>query len=271
MNYEKSCFFLREIYKYIFQCDLSSPEWCDIVFERRNKEYGAYKMRQSSSKRLVTSSMLTFIVFGVSILIIEKTMQVNVPQIAANAPNTTYAVDLKDLKNIPVIQQENIPLSPLKSTTKFTSPEVISSAEIGENDGLKSQDELMKTKIKISILDITGIEEGVDIDDLKDNLDEYPQFPGGEKELRYFISKHLKYSETAAMYGIQGNLSVKILINADGRATFNQIIGDANVYLVDEVIRCIKKMPKWNPGKRNGKNVPAYIILPIDFIYLQSP
>ena len=267
---KKVAFFSKEFYKSIFQCDLSSPEWCDIVFERRNKEYGAYKMRQSSSKRLVTSSMLTFIIFGISILIIEKTMQVSVPQIAVNAPKATYVVDFKDLKNIPVIQQEKTPLSPLKSTTKFTSPEVVSSAEIGENDGCKSQDELMKTKLQISILDIAGIEEGVDIDDFKDYLDEHPQFPGGEKELRYFISKHLKYSETAAMHGIQGNLSVKILINGDGRATFDQIIGDANIYLVDEVIRCIKKMPKWNPGKRNGKNVPAYIILPIDFIYLSS-
>ena len=99
-------------------------------------------------------------------------------------------------------------------------------------------------------------------------VEEMPDYPGGILERTKFIQANIKYPESAAKNGIMGKCFLKFIIKADGS------IGDITVLkgvsgcpeCDNEAIRVIKLMPKWKPGKQNGRPVSVYYNLPINFM-----
>lgn len=91
-----------------------------------------------------------------------------------------------------------------------------------------------------------------------------PSFPGGEAEMLKFIMNNLKYPETASQeQGLCTSVIARFVIQADGSITDIQLLRSCFEEFDSEVINLIKKMPKWVPGKQNGKNVPVYFTLPV--------
>lgn len=91
-----------------------------------------------------------------------------------------------------------------------------------------------------------------------------PSFPGGEGEMMKFIRDNLKYPKSGpAEQGLCTRITVRFVVLADGSITDIQLIRSCFEEFDLAVINLIKKMPKWTPGKQNGKNVPVYFTLPI--------
>jgi len=266
--------------------ELTSQEWCDIVFEGKNKKYGAYYLRRSTSKRFVISliAVLAFVILVAFTPKLIKTVAEITRKPSEGLTESTVLAELKDVEEQVadeiIQQQEALPPPPLKSTIKFTAPVITSSDEMTEEDMMKSQDELASTKLQISIADVQGTddESGVDIADLKEHkeivqekeeifhvADQMPAFPGGEKELYKFLQNNIVYPSSAKENMIEGTVLLEFVVNSEGNVDRIKVLVDPYPTLSKEAVRVVKLMPKWIPGKRNGVNVSTYYTLPVNF------
>lgn len=96
-------------------------------------------------------------------------------------------------------------------------------------------------------------------------VEEMPMFPGGEKAFVAYLKENLKYPTVPAENGIQGRVIVLFKVEADGSLTDVRIGGSVDPSIDREALRLVKAMPKWIPGKQDGKPVPVKFQLPITF------
>ena len=96
-------------------------------------------------------------------------------------------------------------------------------------------------------------------------VEQMPEFPGGQIGLSKFLSNNIKYPDYARESGIQGNVYVTFVVKTDGSISNIKILRGIGGGCDEEVIRVIKKMPNWKPGKQDGKNVNVQFNLPVNF------
>lgn len=96
-------------------------------------------------------------------------------------------------------------------------------------------------------------------------VEEMPKFPGGEAEMMKFIQKNLIYPKTELDGGFGGTIYISFVVNKDGNVSNFKIIKPSSIYKAydNEALRVVKLMPKWEPGKNNGKVVRVRYNLPI--------
>lgn len=264
--------------------DLTSSEWCDLIFQGKNKAYGAYRMRADSPKRH-TIAMIIVVVIALVGFSVPTLIKLATP---AQKEVMTEVTTLSQLDE-PEVKQEEMkkpePLAPpppaLKSSIKFTAPVIKKDEEVRDEDEMKSQKDLTETKVAISIADVKGNDEanGKDIADLKqvvtqaepakeevfDMVEQMPTFPGGNAELMKYIADHMKYPTIAQENGTQGRVICQFVVGKDGQVRDVVAVRSLDPYCDKEAIRVIKSMPPWIPGKQNGKAVAVKYTVPIVF------
>ena len=262
--------------------DLTTLEWCDIVFEGRNKGYGAYKLREDSPKRHLWS-VLIVLVLAVLAFLIPALIRLASPK---DRVENTEVVQLAKLKNAEVkqkdkqiIKDEHTPPQPVKSSVKFTAPVIKKDEEVNTDEEIKSQEDLLNAKGSISIADVKGNDEsGKDIADLKqivtqaapeekvfDVVEQMPTYPGGLEALNDYLMKHIKYPVIAEENGIQGKVIVTFVVEKDGSITDIVVVKSVDPALDKEAKRVVGTMPHWIPGKQNGSTVRVKFTLPVTF------
>ena len=92
-----------------------------------------------------------------------------------------------------------------------------------------------------------------------------PQYPGGQIAMMKYIMENMKYPEQAMKKGIQGRVAVSFIVEKDGSISDVKPIHSVHTLLDKEAVRVVKSMPKWSPGKQNGKPVRVQLIVPIMF------
>lgn len=92
-----------------------------------------------------------------------------------------------------------------------------------------------------------------------------PTYKGGNEAMGQFMVDNIKYPKDAIKEGISGTVYVKLVIKKDGSVSDVTVKKGVHKLLDDEAVRVIKMMPKWNPGKKNGKVVDVEIVLPVKF------
>lgn len=264
--------------------DLSSSEWCDLIFTGKNKKYGAYKLREDSPKRhniaVILVTVIALVGFSMPTLI-----KMAIPEQKEVMTEVTTLSQLEE----PEIKQEEMkkvePVAPpppaLKSSIKFTAPVIKKDEEVADDDEIKSQDKLTDSKAAISLADVIGNDEenGKDIADLKqvitqgtpepdkvfDMVEQMPQFPGGQAAMMQYIGKNINYPPIAQENGTQGRVTCQFIIGVDGSVRDVKVLRGVDPYLDKEAIRVIQTMPKWIPGKQNGKAVSVKYTIPVVF------
>lgn len=96
-------------------------------------------------------------------------------------------------------------------------------------------------------------------------VEQMPEFPGGESKIIDFVKENLVYPETAQELGIEGRVTLRFVINKDGSISDIRVMRGVDPVLDKEAIRLVKSMPKWIPGKQNGKEVPVEYTMPFTF------
>ena len=263
--------------------DLTSQEWCDLIFEGRNKDYGAYKMRARAARRLNFSVVLVIVIAAVGFSI-PRLITMVTPEKKEVMTEVTTLSQLEE----PEVKQEEVqkvqPVAPpppaLKSSIKFTAPVIKKDEEVADEDQMKSQEELTESKVTISIADVQGTDEegGVLVEDLKqvvteapveeevfDMVEQAPQFPGGPAELMAWLGKNIRYPVIAQENGIQGRVICQFVVGSDGSVRDVKVMRGVDPSLDKEAIRVIQSMPKWIPGRQNGKAVSVRYTLPVMF------
>lgn len=263
--------------------DINSNEWCNIVFEGKNKEYGAYIVRGLSDKRHTRSILVISILF-IFCLFLPALFKTVMPKKKERMVEVTSLADLKVEQTKP--KEEIItapPPPPLKSSIKFTPPVIKPDEEVADEDEVKTQETLNETKITISVADVKGTDEehGMDVADLDENqqiteevnenqifviVEQMPSFPGGEDALRKFIAHSIKYPVIAQENGIQGKVYVTFVVDKDGSITNAKVARGVDQSLDKEALRVVNSLPKWVPGKQGGKPVRVSFTVPISFV-----
>ena len=269
--------------------DLVNNDWVDLVFQGRNQEYGAYKLRKGTSRRNVISiiTMLAaaaLIYLGISLknFIEASTQKVAVTQVqelsALEKPKEKAEVKQKKVE----IQQPEKVVERVKSSVKFTAPVIKKDDEVKPEDELKNQDELLNTKTAIGALDVKGnddkdgevlkLKETVaqpepkpEVEKVFEVVEQMPSFPGGDKALLEYLSNNIKYPVVAQENGVQGRVVVSFVVEKDGSITDVNVVRSVDPSLDKEAARVVKSMPRWIPGKQNGSAVRVKYNVPVSF------
>ena len=98
-----------------------------------------------------------------------------------------------------------------------------------------------------------------------DVVEVMPQYPGGQIAMLKYIMENIKYPKQAMKEGIQGRVTVSFIVEKDGRVSNVRLLRSVQSALDKEAIRVVKSMPKWTPGKQNGKPVRVRFNLPVMF------
>ena len=270
--------------------DLVNNDWVDLVFEGRNQEYGAYKLRKGTSKRnvfyilaMLALAALVFIGISLKTIIESSTKKVAVTQVqelsALEKPKEKAEVKQKKVE----IQQPEKVVERVKSSVKFTAPVIKKDDDVKPEDELKTQDELMNTKTAIGALDVKGnddangevlkLKEAVAQPEPKpevenkvfDVVEQMPSFPGGNSALMEYLQQNVKYPVVAQENGVQGRVVVSFVVEKDGSITDVKVVRSVDPSLDKEAARVVKSMPRWIPGKQNGSAVRVKYNVPVSF------
>lgn len=98
-----------------------------------------------------------------------------------------------------------------------------------------------------------------------DVVEVMPQYPGGQIAMLKYIMENIKYPKQIMEEGIQGRVTVSFIVEKDGRVSNVRLLRSVQPSLDKEAIRVVKSMPKWTPGKQNGKPVRVRFNLPVMF------
>lgn len=266
--------------------DLNSRKWCDMVFEGKDRQYGGYKIRRSIAQRTFVAYLIVIVVVGVSIYL---------PHFFAKPPEPiesqpVYDEVVVDITPIDELEQEvesdeleYIKMTPppqLRSSVKFTVPVITHELEIEED--IMTHEELLNSSLAVSIEDIVGsdAEGAVDIADFQElvadedviyeevahyEVDQLPQFPGGEVALMQYLGDNIKYPQSAAKKKIHGQVVLRFVITETGEVGEVQVLRSSNNMLCEAAKSAVMGMPRWVPGKKNGEPVAMWFTMPINF------
>jgi protein TonB len=96
-------------------------------------------------------------------------------------------------------------------------------------------------------------------------VEQMPEFPGGDKGLIQFLQKKIKYPKRDRDLDIEGKVIIRFVVNENGKVTDVHVLRSAEHDLDEEAVRVVKQMPKFKPGKQQGKAVKVYYNVPIVF------
>ena len=270
--------------------DLISSDWVDLVFEGRNKAYGAYRLRKSTTKRnilamvaVVLLLIVAFIILTVKNFVDEQRAKVAMTQVAEL---TNYKQPEKKAE----VKQKKVEVEPervverVKSSIKFTAPVIKKDEEVKPDEELKTQDELMSTKTAIGTFDVKGNDDAngeilkakeviaepeppkhEDENKVFDIVEQQPLFPGGPAALMKYLSENTKYPVVAQENGVQGRVTVQFVVEKDGSISDVHVLRGVDPSLDKEAVRVVKSMPRWTPGKQNGITVRVNYRVPVLF------
>lgn len=243
----------------------------EIVFENRNKEYGAYYLRKIYKKNTTLAVVIGMIV----LLIVAGTpfIMATLDKNRGKFIDTTTEMALikvdKQVEDEPPPPPPPPPPPALIDQVKFTAPVVVDSVE--EKVELATAENIVSTSTNTDVNEVVEIVVNKVVEEKKEEMEvflvveEMPQFPGGEDELRKFIASNVKYPDIAKENGVQGKVYIYFVVNEKGEIEQVQVKRGVDPYLDKEAIRVIKSLPKYTPGKQRGRPVKVAYTVPINF------
>lgn len=257
---------------------IKSQQWEDIVFEYRNKAYGAYENRKSYSKHVLLGALFTILAAGL-VLAYPKIVEWIKGQQEAEPPvlKTVKYTDLAPpppIQNTPPPPQVNIP-PPVKTIIKYLPPKV-TDKEIVEEEEMPTIEEVKQNEVGSENIEGTGevvfeepVEEVVaeenDDDKVFMVVEQQAEYEGGLQAMAKFIGKNLRYPASARRMGIEGSVFVSFVIDKQGAISDVTVVKGISADCDKEAVRVVQMMPPWKPGKQNGRAVKSRFVLPIKF------
>lgn len=264
----------------------------DIVFEGRNKDYGAYELRKIYSKYATRGLIIAVVSFIAFVLL----AQVDYSFLKKKNQETEISVETTDVdlpKDQPVDPTKPPPPPPppppqapqmkfvemvVKKDEQVADDEVHSQEELQEPKQISNQDKEGDNNASFvpkdpevpagngpAVTEPAPIKEEPKEDEIFNIVEEKPSFPGGMEELYKYLGKNIRFPPFATESGISGKVQVSFVVEKDGSITDIKILKDIGGGCGEEAIRVIKSMPKWIPGKQRGMPVRVRFSMPVLF------
>ncbi len=266
-------------------------DFLDILFEGRNKDYGAYALRNRYNRRvrnavMGTASIVLVVMGGYALnntlmahdvvnrpLVMETPVMIDPldeplpdpvlpppPQTQATPPPAAPTVDFASLVVAP--DREVRPEEEPPRINDIGNKVIGFENKEGDPDGIaQGLDDLRGPGTGVIDIPVTPERE-----ERLTFVEFMPEFPGGEAALMKYLSKNIRYPHMAQENGVQGKVFIQFVVNKDGSISEVKAVGaNKGAGLEEEAIRVVSKMPSWKPGKQNGKAVTVIFNLPISF------
>ena len=256
--------------------DLISKQWCDLIFEGRNKDYGAYKIRNESGRR----NLISFAC--VVLLLLSPLFYISVVTLLSyssdiNFKNVTEISNLKPAENKHRVAKKVLEerQDGLKKTGEKKSDELLIKADrdvldeaANTKSGLGNATQTVTIPADTAALD----DKVVDHNAVNANIDtklfriieELPEFPGGASAFMKWLTHNLKYPRSMDE-GEDGEVVVQFIVNKNGTISDLKIAKSLNEDCDREVMRVFRLMPKWKPGITGGKPARTQYVVPVVF------
>lgn len=266
----------------------TSQDLDDIVFEGKNKKYGAYMLRKIYGSHISKALLYSSIVFTLTLV---------GPGLYAELMPKAEDDDAMAMKEVtlappPPIDPNTPPPPPLPppppppkvSTVRFVPPEPVPEEEVPADEEPPPVEELKDKVVAnatvegdpnatdeiIAPTEDTGAGQVVDLPKKEEPftvVEQMPSFPGGMEQLMRFLSKNMKYPAQAQRNNIEGSVYVQFVVDAQGNISEVKVLKgiEGGYGLDEEAVRVVSKMPAWTPGKQAGRAVPVRYTLPIKF------
>lgn len=270
----------------------SQKEFLDILFNGRNKDYGAYDLRVRYDKR-VRNAIATMASFALVVVAAYSFSDRSVAAVKKTGPIAKDIV-IRDL-DLPVEKPALPPPPPpatpppaLKPTIRVTKPRIVEDQQVAENEQPPRMDEIKDNTV--GRVNAAGDVNGIDPDMIPDIgkgtsgvvnvppsakeendrpftfVEQMPAFPGGEEALMKYLRNNTRYPHVAMENEIEGTVYIAFVVDREGNVIDVHLAGQKKGGGLDEeAVRVIQKMPKWKPGKQNGRAVAVVYNLPVKF------
>ena len=251
---------------------IKAPAFNDIVFENRNKEYGAYTLRKKYNRNVIIALLIGAIIMGTAII----GPYLNTKAAESKAKKAERQVEIKmenldqPLENVAPPPPPPPPPQDVVQQSRYVPPVVVDSVKPEEAVELMTVDQAA-----VEVQDLEVVEEvAVVAEEVQEDVDaaepfvvveEMPMFPGGETALLTYIMEHTQYPEVAKENNIQGKVIVRFCVTSKGGVDKVEILKGVDPELDAEAIRVVKTLPAFKPGKQGGKPVPVWYMVPINF------
>ena len=246
----------------------------DIIFENRNKEYGAYALRRDYNGRLLRGLA---VMFGVVLVFIASSFLKN------GKDKTNRIIDGvgPDPEIVKVeLKHHKIPEPPKLqrvASVQHTTPVIVK-----ETDKTVPDVDVLAKEVAIGTETVEGppatptapatpepqvVSAPVEVHKEPEILvrsEIMPEFPGGEAAMRRFLQRNMRFEYENMEAGSRIEIRCRFVVDKDGKVTAIEIVKSAGRSEFDkEVARVVGKMPEWKPGIQNGRNVAVYFTLPV--------
>ncbi len=279
--------------------DLYDPQWVEMVFAGKNKEYGAYQLRKGTSSRnikallilLITAALVGgYLTWKIQADNAEKERLARMEAMELSRLKEQQKKEREKAKELPKIppKPEQKVVEQVRETQKFTAPVIKKDNLVKEENQLKQQDKLDE-KVAVGTENKEGTKDR-QVEAAKSNIvvgeaapppppapkqevsnkvfdvvEVPPSFPGGQGALLSWLSSHIKYPPIAQENGVSGRVVVQFVVERDGSVSGVQVVRSVDPSLDREAARVVSSMPKWTPGKQNGSAVRVKYTVPVTF------
>lgn len=275
--------------------DLTSREWCEIVFEGKNKDFGAYKLRESSPARHTKAivSVLIALAIILTLLILSVNGVFNKPEEEQMAISTEQEIATFDAEEEEIEEEEEeqfqmpepeeiIAPEEVANQQQVTDLLIVEDDKIEEDKQVKNLEDVLENEAAVGAVDITEgtndlnkviiQEQVIAAPKVEDEqpvsiamVEQKPEFPGGEAAMYKWLGDNIVYPSAASEEGVQGRVVVEFVVGKDGSISNVKVVRPRHPALDKEALRVVKAMPKWLPGRNNGQPVKVTYTLPVTF------
>jgi protein TonB len=261
--------------------DLYRAEWLDLVFDKRNKAYGAYELRQHYAKNTISAMAITFLATGVlfgAALIFRSAPVMPDHHIIVHLTQVAPPVaPPKKQEPLPPVKRTQAP-PPQVATTIFVPPVVVDETQHHVETPpaiINIQGQIGQTTVKGPVTEGPPVNvpgdggppnpaPDVSIHNIA-GLDVMPEPVGGEAAWAKFLNKNLNYPAEEREQGISGRVIMSFVIEKDGHLTDIKVVRSAGDDFDKEALRVLKLAKAWKPGMQNGQPVRVSYMIPISF------
>jgi protein TonB len=250
----------------------------DLVFEHRNRDYGAYQLRKRYNRTILTGTIVASL-FAIIAVMIPFLARPSSEKIISGG-NGYVQVRMENLQPPP--EEIYVPPAPpppdaskMPEKVEYVAPVVVDTV-ISIDQTLASTDEALASKDS-EIIDATGSGFGDDLLSGGDGtgneeplfiVEVMPTFKGGDlNKFRDWVGQRTKYPEEAITNKIRGTVFLTFIVEKDGTVSNVTVTKGVNPLLDEEAVKAISESPKWSPGLQRGQPVRVRFLIPLSFAY----
>ena len=262
-----------------------SSDLLDIIFDQRNKEYGAYALRKEYHRRVWIALCSVPVMAGLFLWMnyLNKAFQTD---LVSDLRGDSAVVKLIHIAlpepEKPLVAPKQKPVATIKSAPSLIVPDQQKADPPPTIDELLNDNRAISTATSDGEPPVTttatsaatsggtgelpaATQPAPEVERIVNTAEVMPEFPGGVDALRRFLGRNLRVPENAVEPGQRIKVPVRFVVNKGGELSNVEFLVQVDDILKKEVHRVMHKMPKWKPGSQNGRPVAVYFVIPIIF------